>query len=139
MSVYTSSITVRTAGFCAIHNITSAVEDCLRNSSIQEGIVTVFIPGATAGITTIEYESGTVEDLQRVINRIVPETESYNHNERWGDGNGFSHVRAALLGPSESIPFSLNALSLGTWQQIILIDFDNRPRTRDTIVTCMGE
>jgi secondary thiamine-phosphate synthase enzyme len=99
----------------------------------------VFVPGSTAGITTIEFESGVIEDLKKAIERIAPQGIPYAHDARWRDGNGFSHVRAALLGPAITVPFDEGQLQLGTWQQIILIDFDNRPRTREVIVQILGE
>ena len=101
--------------------------------------MTVFVPGSTAGITTIEYESGAVRDFQEAIERIAPKSIHYHHDQRWGDGNGYSHVRAALLGASLTVPFSSSKLLLGTWQQIILVDFDNRPRTRNILLQIIGE
>lgn len=111
----------------------------MRDSGISSGIVTVFIPGSTAGVTTIEYESGAIQDFREAIERIVPRGIRYHHDARWGDGNGFSHVRAALQGASLTVPFSSSELLLGTWQQIIVVDFDNRPRTRDVILQIIGE
>ncbi len=139
MRMYSSQLTVKTDGFNDTHDLTSGVDRILHESKLINGVSTVFVAGSTAGITTIEYESGAVEDLKKAIERIAPHDIDYAHNRRWGDGNGFSHVRAALLGPSLSIPFAAGKLRLGTWQQIVLIDFDNRPRTRDIIVHLVGE
>ena len=102
-------------------------------------MVTVFIPGSTAGVTTIEYEGGAIRDFKEAFDRIAPKGINYFHDARWGDGNGYAHVRASLLGPSVTIPFSSNRLLLGTWQQIILVDFDNRPRTRKVIIQILGD
>ncbi len=139
MSIYTSTIQLRTNGFSDVIDLTSKVVTALSASGLQHGSVTVFVPGSTASITTIEYESGVINDLKKAIERIAPHEIHYDHDSRWGDGNGFSHVRAALLGPSVTIPFDEGQLQLGTWQQIILIDFDNRPRTREVIVQILGE
>ena len=139
MPVYTRTIKVKTHGFNETHEITSKVQDVLHQSTLRNGVVTVFVPGSTAGITTIEFESGVVEDLKKAIDRLAPQGIHYDHDTRWGDGNGFSHVRAALLGPSLTIPFTDGKLQLGTWQQIVLIDFDNRSRSREIIVNIVGE
>jgi len=101
--------------------------------------VTIFTPGSTAGLSTIEYESGVIEDLKRTIEEMVPKERVYQHDERWGDGNGYSHVRAALLKPSLTVPLEDGRMILGTWQQIVLLDFDNRPRSRSIVVQVMGE
>ncbi len=139
MPIKTQTFQIKTRGFNDTHDITDKVQEFLESSNIAEGVVTVFVPGSTAGITTIEYESGVVEDLSRAIERLAPKDMEYRHNMRWGDGNGFSHVRASFLGPSLSVPFSAKRLLLGTWQQIVLIDFDNRPRSREVIVQIVGE
>ncbi|MBA4393593.1 MAG: secondary thiamine-phosphate synthase enzyme, partial [Desulfobacca sp.] len=110
-----------------------------QNLSLTDGIVTVFVPGSTAGITTIEFESGAIEDLKEAFERLIPQGIHYDHNQRWGDGNGFSHVRAAFCKPSLTVPFANQKLLLGTWQQIVLLDFDNRPRNRRIVLQCMGE
>jgi len=109
------------------------------SSTIQEGAVFLFTPGSTAALTTIEYESGVIKDLKDAIARIAPENLYYEHNERWGDGNGYSHVRASLLGPSLHIPLVNGRLTMGTWQQIVLLDFDNRPRKRRIIMQVIGD
>ncbi|MGQ9848779.1 MAG: secondary thiamine-phosphate synthase enzyme YjbQ, partial [Aggregatilineaceae bacterium] len=118
---------------------TDAVQTVVRESGLQAGIATVFCPSATSSVTTIEYESGAIHDLQRLFDQIAPPDQEYQHNRRWGDGNGHSHVRAALLGPSLTVPFVVGKLTLGTWQQIIFIDFDVRPRQRRLVVQMIGE
>jgi secondary thiamine-phosphate synthase enzyme len=133
------SISVSTHGFCDIHDVTAEVRNELKRSKIQEGIATLFVPGSTAGITTIEFESGAVADLRKAVERLVPEEIHYDHDARWGDGNGFAHVRAALLGPSLTVPVVEGQLTLGTWQQIVLVDFDNRPRHREVMIHLLGE
>ena len=139
MTVVSSSITVRTKGNNDVRDLTPDVEHILGNAHVTNGILSVFVPGSTAGITTIEYESGAVEDLRKAVSRLAPENIHYDHDARWGDGNGFSHVRAALLGPSLSIPVVDGRLRLGTWQQIVLVDCDNRPRSREIAVQIVGE
>ena len=139
MSVHSSTYQIKTRGFNDTHDLTPRVRESLRSAGISNGIVTVFVPGSTAGITTIEYESGVLEDLKRAVERLAPQNIHYDHDARWGDGNGFSHVRAALLGPSLSVPVLGGELQLGTWQQITLIDFDNRPRSREVIVQIVWE
>ena len=137
--VVTKSIKLKTKGETDIIDVTDKVNDCVASSKVKDGIVTVFVPGSTAGLTTIEFESGLIQDTKQAFEVIAPRKGEYHHNLRWQDGNGFSHVRAAMLGPSLSVPFSNKRLHLGTWQQIVLIDFDNRPRSRELIVQIMGE
>jgi secondary thiamine-phosphate synthase enzyme len=139
MPVKTFSIQLTTQGDADIQDITAAVADVTRDSGLENGTVTIFCPSATSALTTIEYESGCVSDLQRLFDEIVDPGRNYAHNARWGDGNGHSHVRAALLGPSLSVPFVNHRLTLGTWQQIIYLDFDNRPRRRELVVQVIGE
>ena len=127
-----------TTGKTDLIDITREVSQKIRESDIAEGSVLVFVPGSTAALTTIEYESGVVEDLRDAIERIAPEGLRYRHDARWGDGNGYSHVRAALLGPSLTIPVIEGKPVLGTWQQVILCDFDNRPRNRQVVVQVSG-
>ena len=136
--VVTKKIGIRTQGECDLIDITGQVQREVAESGIDSGIVTVFISGSTAGITTIEYESGVLSDLQDMWERIVPCDITYQHDRRWGDGNGYAHVRASLLGPSLVVPFSGKSLLLGTWQQIIVADFDNRPRSREIVLQIMG-
>jgi secondary thiamine-phosphate synthase enzyme len=139
MSVSTSSISFNTRGNADIVDITEQVLGALAGSGLQNGILTLFTASSTSALTTIEYESGALSDLRRLLDEIVPADKQYAHNARWGDGNGHSHVRAALLGPSLTVPFIGARLTLGTWQQIIFIDFDNRSRRRELIVQMMGE
>ena len=121
-----------------IQDLTREVYELVAESGIREGSLLVYTPGSTAGITTLEYECGCVADLKQAIERLAPEDEHYDHDARWGDGNGYSHVRAALLGPSLSLALARGEPVLGTWQQIVLCDFDNRPRRRRIIVQVMG-
>ena len=137
--VLSDTFSLSTKGFCDIQDITSPVAGTVGKSKIKNGMVTVFCPGSTGAITTIEYESGVLEDLKKAIERMAPAEIPYAHDQRWGDGNGFSHVRAALIGPSLTVPVIQGSLSLGTWQQIVFIDFDNRSRRRKIVVQVMGE
>lgn len=139
MSIITREIKAKTTSETDIIDITPQVMEVIMRSDINHGSVTVFVPGSTGALTTIEYESGVIDDLKDAIEKIVPEDLYYKHNERWGDGNGYSHVRAALMGPSLHIPIVNGQLTLGTWQQIVLLDFDNRPRERGIIVQTVGE
>ncbi len=137
--VYTGTIHLSTRGHSDMHDITGDVQRIVAESGLTAGVVTVFSPSSTSGITTIEFESGALSDLKRLFDEIAPEDREYMHNLRWGDGNGYAHVRAALLGPSLTVPFAQGRLLLGTWQQITFIDFDNRPRQRRIIVQVVGE
>ncbi len=137
--IVTKRISLESKGQCDIIDITPQVAQQLAEAEINSGIVTLFVSGSTAGISTIEFESGLVADFQRLWERIVPQNIPYDHDRRWGDGNGHSHVRASLLGASLVIPFSGKRLTLGTWQQIVVVDFDNRPRSREVILQIMGE
>lgn len=139
MGVYTGTIRLATKGHSDMHDLTHQVQEVVRASGFKDGIVTVFVPSSTSGVTTIEFESGALSDLKRLFDEIAPEDRDYAHNLRWGDGNGYAHVRAALLGPSLTVPFRDGSLLLGTWQQITFIDFDNRPRHREIIVQVIGE
>ena len=137
--VVTGNISLNSRGNCDIIDITAQVEQQLAEADVSNGTVTLFVAGSTAGLTTIEYEPGLVSDLKQMWRRLVPEDIAYGHDQRWGDGNGYSHVRASLLGASLVIPFSDKRLALGTWQQVVLVDFDNRPRSRQVVVQVMGE
>ncbi len=139
MQILTSTFKIATKGFTDIIDITSEVQKNIDESGLKEGNVLVFVPGATAGITTIEYEPGLLKDYPEFMEKIVPSNKSYHHDMTWHDGNGFSHVRAALQGASFQIPFSNGTLLLGTWQQIILVDFDNRSRSRRVITQIIGK
>ena len=138
MTVETLSIDLQTGGNAEILDITRQVRDVVNDAGMRNGTVTIFCPSATSALTTIEYESGCISDLQRLFNEIVDPVRHYAHNARWGDGNGHSHVRAALLGPSLTVPFVDGRLTLGTWQQIVYVDFDNRPRRRSLVAQVMG-
>ena len=137
--VVTKKISLQTKGHCDIIDITRQVEQQVAETNVNNGAVTIFVSGSTAGITTIEFEPGLITDLQEMWQRIAPENVPYYHDRRWGDGNGYSHVRASLLGASLVVPFKDKRLTLGTWQQIVLVDFDNRPRSREIILQIMGE
>lgn len=137
--VVTQEFHLSTQGFCNFHNITDAVTGAVKAGGLRNGIATVFTPSATSAITTVEYESGMLADFEALMERIAAQAWEYKHNERWHDGNGFSHVRAALLGPSVTVPVVDGQLTLGTWQEIAFIDFDNRPRQRRIIVQMVGE
>jgi secondary thiamine-phosphate synthase enzyme len=137
--VVTKEIRLDTRGNCDIHDITPPVTDAVRESGLNDGVVTVFTPSSTSGLTTIEYESGALTDLERLLDEIISPARDYHHNLRWGDGNGHSHVRAALIGPSITVPFVEGRLTLGTWQQLIFVDFDNRSRSRRLVLQIIGE
>jgi len=139
MTVVTKDIALQSKGNCDIIDITSQVAKKVEESGINSGIVTLFIVGSTAGITTIEYESNLVSDFKNMWDRVIPQNISYEHNKTWGDGNGHSHVRASTLGASLIIPFVNKRLTLGTWQQIVFVDFDNRPRSRKLAMQILGE
>ena len=136
--IITKQISLQSKGHCDIIDITSQVEQQIAETDINNGTVTLFVAGSTAGISTIEYESGLLSDFQGIWERNIPKNIPYDHDRRWGDGNSYSHVRASLLGASLSVPFTDKKLALGIWQQIVLIDFDNRPRSREIIVQIMG-
>ncbi len=139
MGIHTATLSFQTGGNAEMLDITAEVAQVVRESEFDGGIVTVFCPGSTCGVTTIEYEDGALSDFRRLFDEIADADRPYAHNARWHDGNGHSHVRAALLGPSLTVPFAEGALLLGTWQQIIFVDFDNRGRSRRIIVQVMGE
>jgi secondary thiamine-phosphate synthase enzyme len=137
--VVTQRREVATRGQGDAHDITDIVAAAVTESACARGILTVFVVGSTAGVTTIEYEPGAVADLNRLFDEIAPRDAEYRHHLRWGDDNGSSHVRAALLGPSLTVPFSDGALLLGTWQQIMLLELDTRPRRREIVIQIVGE
>lgn len=139
MKVMTDFIPISTKGFTDIINVTHQVVESVQKTNFNSGTVTVFISGSTAGITTIEYEPGLLKDLPEAFEKIAAENKRYHHDDTWHDGNGFSHVRAALLGCFLTVPFKDKKLLLGTWQQIVVIDFDNRPRRREVVLQIMGE
>ena len=137
--VVTKTISLSTKGHCDIIDITPQVEQQVAETGINNGTVTLFVAGSTAGVSTIEFESGLLSDFQSMWERTIPQSIPYNHDRRWGDGNGYSHIRASLLGASLVVPFNDKKLTLGTWQQIVLVDFDNRPRSRQIILQIMGD
>ena len=139
MPSFSETISITTQGFSDIIDLTASVLEVLDHSGIHDGLVTVFCPGSTGAVTTIEYEPGVLKDLRAAIERLAPSNVPYEHDRRWEDGNGFSHVRAALMKPSLSIPLIQGRLVLGTWQQIVFIDFDNRRRDRRIVVQVLGE
>ncbi|NOZ06015.1 MAG: YjbQ family protein [Chloroflexi bacterium] len=137
--VVSKTIGLQTAGNGDVQDITQQVAEAVRASGLNDGVATIFSASSTSALTTIEFESGAVADLRRLLDEIAPPDRPYQHNLRWGDGNGHSHLRAALLGPSLSVPFVNKRLTLGTWQQIVFVDFDNRHRSRQIIVQLVGE
>jgi secondary thiamine-phosphate synthase enzyme len=137
--VVTKRISLESKGHADIIDITPEVQEQLTEANIKNGIVTLFVSGSTAAISTIEYEPGLLSDFQGMWERNIPKDIPYKHDRAWGEGNGYSHVRASLLGASLVVPFTSKKLTLGTWQQIVLVDFDNRPRSRQIVVQIMGE
>ena len=137
--VITKQISLHTKGECDIIDITSLVQQQLSETEVKDGIVTVFITGSTAGVTTIENEPGLISDFKEMWERVVPQNIEYQHGRAWGEGHGYSHVRASLLGASLVVPFNDKKLSLGTWQQLVVVDFDNRPRSRQALLQITGE
>ncbi|ARM30725.1 secondary thiamine-phosphate synthase enzyme YjbQ [Prosthecochloris sp. HL-130-GSB] len=136
---YSTTLDIETKGFSDIIDITTDIEKTIHESRIQEGIVNITVMGSTASITTIEYEPALVEDMQRKLQQLVPDSEPSLHSRTWGDDNGFSHMRASLMGPGITMPVHKNRLKRGTWQQVVCIDHDNRPRTREIFVQIVGE
>ena len=130
---------VKTKGHCDFIDITESVRKILVESRVEEGMALIFVPGSTAAITTIEFESGVLEDLKEVLEKIVPENADYRHHQRWGDQNGAAHIRSALIGTDLTVPINHGQLELGSWQQIALIDFDERPRERNIVVKIITE
>jgi len=137
--VVTRSLSIKTQGNCDIIDITRQVAKEVSDSGINNGIVTVFVVGSTAGISTIENESGLLSDFKAMWDRVIPTNMDYKHNRAWGEGNGHSHMRASVLGASLTVPFGGKQMFLGTWQQIVYVDFDNRPRSREIVLQIMGE
>ena len=139
MKIKSYKLHVKTKGFSDIHDLTGEAREKISESGIQNGQATFFAAGSTAGLTTVEYEPGLVKDLQELFEKLAPKEKYYHHEETWHDGNGFSHVRASLLKPSLTVPLVDGKLTLGTWQQVALIDFDNRPRSREIVLQILGE
>ncbi len=139
MKVITDTIDISTEGFNDIKDITPEVKRKVKEASLREGIVTLFVPGSTGAITTIEFEPNLCRDMKEILEKLIPSSISYHHEKTWGDDNGFSHIRASLIGPSLTVPLSNGSLTLGTWQQIVFIDFDTHPRRRRIIIKIIGE
>ena len=139
MKVVTKHLSLKTKGEVDIIDITNDVEGAVRTIGVKNGIVTVFVPGSTGGVTTIEYELGLLSDFPAMLERIAPRNIEYEHEKRWHDGNGHSHVRSSLLGPSITVPLEDGKLTLGTWQQLVFVELDNRSRTRELVLQIMGE
>ena len=139
MLVSTETISFRTEGFCHLIDITPLTQDKVRDSGMTQGIAVVFVPGSTGAVLTMEFEDGLVQDFERLMEQLAPQDSIYEHDRRWGDGNGFSHLRAALMGASAVVPVVNGRLALGTWQQLLFVDFDNRKRQRTIIVQLLGE
>jgi secondary thiamine-phosphate synthase enzyme len=139
MVIKNFSLRLNTEGFCHVVDITDEVQKRVAESGISTGTVTLFVVGSTAGITTVEYEPGCVKDLEDLFNKLAPPTRDYHHEQTWHDGNGFSHMRASLLKPSLVVPVEGGNMRLGTWQQVVVLDFDNRRRNRDIALQVMGQ
>ena len=139
MTIITKNLSFKTKGELDIINITDAISNAIVDSGLRNGIVTIFIPGSTASVTTMEYEPGLLKDFPKALERIAPKDMLYEHEKMWHDGNGHSHVRAALLGPSLTVPFSDRKLVLGTWQQLVFVELDNHSRSRNPILQIIGE
>lgn len=137
-TLHTDKIIENTSGFCDIVDITAKLNAVIDSKRVQNGLATLWVAGSTAALTTIEYEPGLIQDLKDLLDKLIPSNNRYHHDARWGDNNGFSHLRASLFGPSLALPISGGRSSLGTWQQIVLLDFDNRPRTREILVQVWG-
>ena len=137
--VKTEILNLNTRGNTDIIDVTGKVADFVKECGLRNGAVNVFVPGATGGVTTIEFEAGLVKDFKNLMEELAPERRDYAHNERWGDGNGHSHLRASLVGPSLCVPVSDGRLTLGTWQQVVVVDFDTRPRKRGVVLQAIGE
>lgn len=139
MTIINDTLNIDTHGGCDMVDITDQLARMLQRHKLKSGQVLVFVPGSTAGVTTIEYEPGLKKDFSVFMERIIPKNAQYYHEETWNDGNGHSHIRSSLLGPSLVIPIGQGRLLLGTWQQVVVVDFDNRPRSRDLVVQFSGE
>lgn len=139
MKIINERITLNTKGNPDLIDITDKIRELVESSRLKQGNVTVFVVGSTASVTTFEYESGLIQDMRDLYEKLIPRNKRYSHDDTWGDANGFAHLRAALQGPSLSIPFDNGKLLLGRWQQVVLAEFDNRPRQRQVIVQIIGE
>ena len=138
-TLYTEKIFENTSGFCDIIDVTAKLKAVIDSKRVQSGLATLWVAGSTAALTTIENEPGLIQDLKDLLEKVIPSNKRYHHDARWGDDNGFSHLRASLFGPSLALPISDGRPLLGTWQQVVLLDFDNRPRAREIVVQILGE
>ena len=139
MPVKTYEITFDAPGYCHLEDVTATVQEQIADSGLSDGIACIALVGSTGGVSTVEYEPGLLKDIPEFMERLLPSQTSYHHDETWHDGNGFSHLRSFLLKTSLSVPFSNGRLALGTWQQIVVANFDNRPRSRRVVVQIVGE
>lgn len=139
LTLHTDKIIETTSGFCDIIDITAKLKAIIDGKRLHNGLATLWVAGSTAALTTMEYEPGLIQDVKDWLEEMIPSNKRYHHDARWGDDNGFSHLRASVLGPSLALPVSDGRPLLGTWQQVVLLDFDNRPRTREISVQMMGE
>jgi secondary thiamine-phosphate synthase enzyme len=139
MKIVTDKMRFSTKGFDQVIDLTQEITDILERSKLNSGTLVAFVPGSTAALTTIEYESGVVQDIRELIKKLIPADQEYHHNAAWQDGNGHAHIRAAFIGPSLSVPFINGKLTLGTWQQIVFLDFDIHEREREIIIQIIGE
>jgi secondary thiamine-phosphate synthase enzyme len=139
MKVWSERHRVETRGFTDVLDLTPTLREDLEASGLRRGQMVIFVPGSTAAVTTVEFEPGLLRDLPEFWEALIPSSKTYHHDATWGDGNGYAHLRSALCGPSLQVPFERGGLILGTWQQVILLDFDNRPRSREFVVSLVGE
>ncbi len=137
--INTTELTLDTSGYCDVVDITDRLQEAVRDSGMTGGILTVFCPGSTGGLTTVEFEPGLQKDLPEFFEKIIPSNKEYHHDQTWHDGNGFSHLRSALIGPDITVPFVDGRLTLGTWQQVVFLDFDNKSRHRRLVLQLIGE
>jgi len=139
VKVFNQTLTIETKGFSHVIDITNQLESAVEESGIENGIALVFVPGSTGGVTTIEYEPGLLKDFPELMEKLVPSNRSYHHDMTWHDGNGFSHLRSSLIGTSLVLPIYRGSVIHGTWQQVVIVDFDNRPRERNVVIHLLGE
>jgi len=139
VKVFNQTLTIETKGFSHIIDITNQLESAVEESGITNGIALVFVPGSTGGVTTIEYEPGLLKDFPELMEKLIPSNRSYYHDQTWHDGNGFSHLRSSLIGTSLVLPIYRGSVIHGTWQQVVIVDFDNRPRRRNVVIHLLGE
>ncbi len=137
--IKTDEIKFETSGAGDIIDLTDAMAEAVNKSGLNAGTITAFVPGSTGGISTIEFEPGLLKDVPRLMEELIPSSRTYQHDETWHDGNGFSHLRSTLIGPDITVPFVAGRMTLGTWQQVVFLEFDNRPRSRSIVLQIMGE